>query len=165
VPFLPTARPPHKQRRELAPAWARYAMVELALLDDERLEVSPYELTLDRPAYTVETLEHFRDAMPGVELCLLLGEDSYRDLPQWVRAADIVRLARLIVLARPETGGRPELPVELAPPANRAPIWVEHPVDISSTAVREALRRGEEPPAGALDPRVVQYVRKYRLYR
>ncbi len=42
VIYLPTAVPPHKPGRELAPAHARYAMVELALLAEEGLYASPY---------------------------------------------------------------------------------------------------------------------------
>ena len=68
VIYLPTATPPHKPRRALAPALARFAMVELALLGEEGLYVSAHELTPERPAYTVETLEHFRRQMPEAEL-------------------------------------------------------------------------------------------------
>ena len=31
--------------------------------------------------------------------------------------------------------------------------------------LRAAFARGDEPPAGALHPRVLDYIRKYRLYR
>ena len=80
VIYLHTARPPHKPGRALAPALARYAMVELALLGEEGLYASAHELTLDRPAYTIETLEHFRRQMPAAELYLLIGGDSFADL-------------------------------------------------------------------------------------
>src|SRR5581483_10939387 len=51
--FLPTAHPPHKSGRRFAPPLARFAMVELGLLADERLFASTYELR-DEPTYTVE---------------------------------------------------------------------------------------------------------------
>src|SRR5947208_4241718 len=70
VIYLPTARPPHKPGGALAPAPARYAMVELALLFEDGLCASAYELTADRPAYTIETLEHFRAELPDAELFL-----------------------------------------------------------------------------------------------
>jgi nicotinate-nucleotide adenylyltransferase len=165
VLFLPTAQPPHKRDRLLADAWARFAMVELALLREESMAVSPHELTLGKPAYTVETLEHFHRQSPDVELHLLLGEDSYRDLPQWVRAADIVRLARLIVLARPDAPGVDESPALRALVDPSQVEVVRHPVAVSSTEVRATLARGAAPPAGALAAPVVQYIRKYHLYR
>jgi len=168
VLYLPTARPPHKQIRKLAPPWGRFAMVELALLGEPRLQVSPYELQLERPAYTVETLEHFRRELPDAELHLLIGEDSFRDLTQWVRWTDIARLANLVVLARPLGGAIAEpLPDELRALADGPKVRFvrDRPVDASSTAIRAALERGEEPPAGALADPVVQYIHKYKLYR
>jgi nicotinate (nicotinamide) nucleotide adenylyltransferase len=101
VIYLPTAIPPHKPGRHLAPPLARYAMVELAILAEEGLYASPYELTLDRPAYTAETLEHFQRDLPAAELHLLIGSDSFFELPRWVRWRDIAAAALLVVLARP----------------------------------------------------------------
>jgi nicotinate (nicotinamide) nucleotide adenylyltransferase len=101
VIYLPTAVPPHKPGRRLAPPLARYAMVELALLHEPALEVCAYELTLDRPAYTAETLEHFQRQLPAAELHLLIGGDSFFELPHWVRWRDVVGTARLVVLSRP----------------------------------------------------------------
>lgn len=101
VIYLPTAIPPHKPVRRLAPPLARYAMVELAILHEEGLHASPYELTLDRPAYTAETLEHFQRELPAAELYLLIGSDSFLELPHWFRWRDIAAAARLVVLSRP----------------------------------------------------------------
>lgn len=166
--FLPTAHPPHKSGRCLAPALARFAMVELALLHEEGMMVSTYELG-PTPAYTVETLEHFAGELPGADLHLLLGSDSLADLPRWRRWRELSQLAKLVVLTRP--GWEPatlrnSLPAELraAWVAGRV-IAVEHePVAVSATALRVALGNGAEPPPGALHPLVLDYARKYRLY-
>jgi nicotinate-nucleotide adenylyltransferase len=168
VIYLPTAVPPHKPGRTLAPPYARYAMVELALLGEEGLYVSPYELTLGRPAYTVETLEHFQEEMPEAELHLLIGGDSFSDLPLWRRWREIPEAARLVVLARPgweldAAGLAPEL-AALAR-SDRVHFLRQAPVDVSSTRLRELFARGEQPPAGALPELVVRYVQKYDLYR
>jgi nicotinate-nucleotide adenylyltransferase len=101
VIYLPTAIPPQKPVRRLAPPLARYAMVELAILHEEGLHASPYELTLDRPAYTAETLGHFQRQLPAAELYLLIGSDSFLELPHWFRWRDIAAAARLVVLSRP----------------------------------------------------------------
>jgi nicotinate-nucleotide adenylyltransferase len=166
--FLPTAHPPHKASRRFAPALARYAMVELALLEEEGMFVSTHELG-EAPAYTVETLEHFHAELPGVELHLVLGSDSLAQLPNWRRWRELPELARLAVLTRPgsETALQPEsLPSELrAAFDDRRVVAVEHPpIAVSSTALRAILARGDEPPAGSLHPLVLDYARKYRLY-
>jgi nicotinate-nucleotide adenylyltransferase len=167
VVYLPTAHPPHKPRGILAPAHARYAMVEMALLDEPGLAASAYELTLDRPAYTVETLEHFRSAEPESDLHLMIGEDSFADLHHWVRWREIPGLARLVVLARPgwnleETALSPELK-ELAQ-SDGVVFLHQPPVDVSATRLRELFARGEQPPPGWVHESVVRYVRKYNLY-
>jgi len=168
VIYLPTAQPPHKPERMLAPALRRYAMVELALLDEPGLEVSGFELTLGRPAYTVETLEHFRRELPDADLHLLIGGDSFADLHHWVRFREIPELARLVVLTRPGwEPGSPPLPPELTGlvDSGRAVLLHQPPVDVSSTRLRELLSAGHPLPAGAVPNLVVRYLQKYALYR
>jgi nicotinate-nucleotide adenylyltransferase len=168
VIYLPTAVPPHTPLRVLAPAHARYAMVEMALLEEEGLYASTYELTLGRAAYTVETLEHFRESLPGVDLHLLIGADSYADLDHWVRWREIVEAARLVVLTRPGwTLEEASLSPDLAALAKsgRVVFLGQPPVDVSATRLREMFARGEQPPPGTVPESVVRYVYKYGLYR
>ena len=168
VVYLPTAKPPHKPGRSLAPAYARYAMVELALLFEEGLDVSAHELTLDRPAFTIETLQHFRREMPDAELFLLIGGDSLADLHHWVRWREIPQAARLVVLARP--GWEPDavpLDPEVAELARteRVLLLRQPRVDVSSTRLRELLAAGLPLPPGAIPDLVIRYLQKYALYR
>jgi len=168
VIYLPTAKPPHKPGRSLAPPLARYVMVELALLAEEGLEASPHELTLERPAYTIETLEHFRRELPGAELFLLVGGDSFVDLPHWVRWREIPQVARLVVLARPgwelaNLALDPE--VTALARTDRVVLLRQRPVDASSTRLRELLAAGLPLPAGIVPDLVVRYLHKYSLYR
>jgi nicotinate-nucleotide adenylyltransferase len=170
VLFLPTARPPHKPDRRFAPALARYAMAELALLEREGLEVSTLELTGERPAYTVETLERLRAESPGDELWLLVGSDSLAQLHTWRRFRDLLAGFPVAVLVRPGSeseGFAPGLDPELAAALATARVaWMPNsPLPISASEIRARLARGEEPPAGWLDPRVLTFIRKYRLYR
>lgn len=168
VLYLPTAVPPHKPGRVLAPAHARYAMVEMALLGEEGLYASTFELTLGRPAYTVETLEHFRHTLPDAELVLIIGGDSYAELDHWVRWQEIPDLARLAVLTRPGwTLEESSLSPDLAVLARSGKVRFLHqpPVDISSTRLRDLFSRGEAPPPETVPESVVRYVHKYDLYR
>ncbi|HTQ79233.1 MAG TPA: nicotinate-nucleotide adenylyltransferase [Thermoanaerobaculia bacterium] len=168
VIYLPTAQPPHKAGREMAPAHARYTMVELALLDEEGLYASPHELTPGRKAYTVDTLEEFSTAMPDADLHLLLGGDAFLDFAQWWRYRDIARLAHLVVLVRPGWDlEKATLNPELADLAASGRVLVLHQdaLDVSSTQIRQTLSRGEAPPTGTVPDLVVNYARKYQLYR
>jgi nicotinate-nucleotide adenylyltransferase len=176
VIYLPTANPPHKQAPEnapRAPAAARYAMVEMALLEEEGLYVSDYELRPDRPSYTVETLEHFAAAEPAVELVLLVGSDALAQLHTWRRWRDLLELAHLVVLTRPGNeiaGLRPDLVPELRERLDRGEIDVIEDVlvDVSSTGIRGRLAGGEKDEAWMdrwMPPLVVHYIEKYAFYR
>ncbi len=170
VIYLPTARPPHKSEHEFAPAHARFSMVELALLDEPDLLVSALELTPGRTAFTIDTLEHFHREQPAAELYLLIGGDSFAGLESWKRWHEIVELARLVVLVRPGweiEHTRRHLTPELAKLADndRVHFLANPAVEVSSTDLRRRVRRGEDIPAEVLSPLVLQYVRKYSLYR
>lgn len=177
VLYLPTAKPPHKQDPETAPeapAWARYTMVELAVLHEGGLYVSSHELRPDRPSYTVETLEHFRRGVFPVDLHLILGSDALLGLPGWRRWRELPELARLVVLTRPGSELR-ELRGRLAPELeellDRGEIDVieDARVDVSSTEIRRRLAESEAERPAWLEERVpslvVDYLAKYRFYR
>jgi nicotinate-nucleotide adenylyltransferase len=169
VVYLPTARPPHKPNRSMAPAHARFAMVELALLEYSGLVVSAFELTPDKPAYTLTTARYFATLDPEAELFLLIGGDSFREIESWYRWRELVEVCRLGILARP--GWEPDV-VSADLPANLedllargTAIFVDNElVDVSSTRLRRLLGSGEAIAATEMPPLVVQYVRKYSLY-
>lgn len=164
VVYLPTARPPHKTRA-MTPVWARYAMVELALLHDPAMVVSTYEMRRDRPAYTVDTLERFRRREPGAELYLIVGSDSLHGLTGWRDWRRILELARIAVLTRPGWDAG-ELPAELRDALDPARLHrVRHePLAISSTDLRRRLASSCD--ARELLPELVlDYIQKYDLYR
>lgn len=169
VLYLPTGRPPHKPDRRLAPALARYAMTELALLEHDRLWVSSHELSEAAPTYTVDTVRHFAAAYPGDELYLVIGADSFAELRTWVRFREILDLARLVVLARPgvETHAASSAMLSGEPGASspRVRLVANTPVETSSTEVRRLLARGERPPTGWVPEPVIDFALKYRLYR
>lgn len=168
VLYLPTAYPPHKRDQQQAPPHARYTMVELALLGEEGMLASPYEMAMDGVSYTVETLEHFRRAEPASELHLLIGADSFLELSSWHRWRELTDLARLAVLPRPGCPLRSaNLPTELAGwlRDGRALVVEEaERLDISSTEVRECLSRGGAGLDELLPPLVITYIQKYELY-
>lgn len=170
VIYLPTADPPHKPGVDFAPAYARFAMVELALLGEEGLYASPRELTPGRPAYAIDSVEAFRRDHPDAAIHLIIGSDSFAELPTWRRWRDLLAAARLVVLVRPGwelERIRGELEPELAELIAAGGVdWIaDRPLDLSATGLRRLLARGEEPPPDALHPLVVDYIRKYALYR
>lgn len=171
VYYLPTARPPHKKGRRMAPARARYTMVELALLGEEGLFASDDEMNAAATSYTIDTLELWRDRHPGDELVLFLGSDSFLQLETWHRWQDILTTARIAVLMRPGTmaadfTARTTPALEAALKEGKAEIVEGTPsLDISSSAIRQHLA-SQHPQVSEWVPRLVlDYIGKYELYR
>lgn len=164
VIYLPTARPPHKGD-VVAPAWARYTMVELALLGHDRLVASAFEMR-DERCYTIDTVEHFRRQLPGAGLVLLIGADSWSSFTTWRDWRRIVDRAELAVLVRPGwEAGELEPPFAEARARGRLHFVANEPWPVSSTELRRRLGRGAEVAADIVPELVLDYIRKYRLYR
>ncbi len=168
--YLPTAEPPHKPGPLMAPAYNRYAMVELALLDQEGLFASAFELTPGREAFTIDSLEHFQAQYSRAELFLILGADGFLDLPTWRRWNEIPELATIAVLVRPHLSRKEllkGLTAELAQLASsdRVCLVGNEPIESSSTRLRDLVKAGSDIPDGTLPPLVLEYIRKYTLYR
>jgi len=139
---------PLKRSGHGATAEDRAAMAELAVRGDERLRADRSELAREGPSYTVDTLRGFRAGAPGAELVLLLGSDAALELPRWREAEMIPTLARVEVFARDGSSeGRRTVPQ----------------VDISSTAIRERVRRGRSIRYWVPDA-VADYIAAHRLY-
>ncbi|MGH9381400.1 MAG: nicotinate-nucleotide adenylyltransferase [Thermoanaerobaculia bacterium] len=171
VLYLPTARPPHKTDQALAPAAARYAMVEMALLEHPELRVDDFEMRADGPSYTIDTVRHFQKVSPDARLHYLIGGDALPGLPTWRSAEELLRRVDLVVLARP--GWRLDEALDRLSPDTRSLLAAAsvHRIDnrlcdVSSTRLREQLARGaREEARHALDPLVLRYALKYGLYQ
>ncbi len=123
-------------------------------------EVSTWELAQPGPSYTVDLLRRLHDLHPRAELLLLVGEDSYRDMPGWRSAGSIPELATIVVFGRRSAAMDGDGSRNALPPAMR----IDFDTPVSSTEVRGLLERGA--PAGhLLPPSIAAYIRANSLYR
>jgi nicotinate-nucleotide adenylyltransferase len=79
---------------------ARVALCRACFRGIEGVEVSEVEATLERPSYTVRTLEHLAGAHPDWELRTLVGSDVLAETHAWRDFARVEALAPLFVLPR-----------------------------------------------------------------
>lgn len=104
VLFVPAGQPPHKPDRPITPAMDRFAMVEAAIVGNDRFAVDRLELERAGPSYTVDTLVALglRPSPAGrpPELTLILSADAFLDLDTWHEPRRILELARLAVAPR-----------------------------------------------------------------
>jgi len=158
--FVPTRNPPHK-RGPLTPYRHRSAMTGLAVAGEHGFELCPIEERRPGPSYTVDTLCELRSLYPGAALHLLVGSDQYRDVASWHEPGRLTRLARIVVMSRP---GLRQPPLYPRHAASRVLFQMVIPVGISAAEVRARLAKGRSVRY-MLPVRVVDYVRRHRLYR
>jgi len=157
--FVPASAQPFKADRVAAPAEHRLAMVRAMVADDSRFEVSAVEVERGGLSFTVDTLRHFSAQYPSAERFLLLGADVLSSFAQWREPAAVVRLAQPVVLQRaglaPSTGDIEGV----------TPLRLEtRRVDVSSTEVRERVRKGL-PIRGFVVDAVSTLIARHGLYR
>jgi nicotinate-nucleotide adenylyltransferase len=134
------ANEPQGKASPRAGAPARLALARAAFRDVAGATVSDVELVRGGPTYTIDTVEALLRDHPGDEIVLVVGADTASELGRWHRADELARLVTVAVVPRPG----PTRPVAEAFSATVVPM---DPVDLSSTGVRAALRRGEDPAA------------------
>jgi nicotinate-nucleotide adenylyltransferase len=156
IRLIPVREHPFKQGQHAAGAEERLAMVRLAVAGDPRFVVDERECRRPGPSYTVDTLRALRTEMPTAELFLLLGSDSAQQLSAWRDAQAVRTLATVVELTRPgaESSRQAGVTRRLEMPA----------IDISATALRERVRRGESIRYFVPDA-VAEYIATHGLYR
>ncbi len=79
--IMPTYTAPHKTDAP-APAEHRLNMLKIAFANEERIEVSDYEISKGGTSYTYLTVEHFKQTT-GAEIFFLVGADMLKDFKTW----------------------------------------------------------------------------------
>jgi len=170
--FLPAFAPPHKEDREITDFLARVEMLKLAIVGEEKMAVCLLEEQLPPPSYTSKTLRHLQERFPDRELSFVIGSDSLFDLPDWHDYEEVLATAHLVVAARHGCADLSVMATRLGyrimgdrwqRPGKKDIFFLSGQVDgVSSSALRAALRRGEDCPL--LPPAVAAWLKERRLY-
>ena len=156
---------PHKQTQHITPVAHRLEMVQAAIREVPRFELSTLEFERPAPQYTLDTLRILQEQNPSSDLILLLGADSLRGIATWHRPADLVAACHEIgVMQRP--GEYIQMGVlEAAIPALKGKVrFVETPLlQISSREIRRRISEGLEYRY-FLTPPVYDYIHAQHLY-
>ena len=104
VRLIPCKQPVYTSQKNdtQANSQARLAMLRLAIADTPGLTVDERELQRETPSYTIDTLLSLRAALPQTPLCFIMGSDTLATLDTWHRWQEILDIAHLIVISRPQ---------------------------------------------------------------
>lgn len=165
VLLIPASIPPHKRAPALAPGEDRLAMCRLACGTSGVLKASGLEIRRGGLSYTSDTLRELKALYPDSELYLITGEDMFLTLEQWHEADMIFSLATVYAAPRSRSGsGRlREYASALARKGARTRVEDIRYLPVSSTRVREAVRKGENISAYVPEP-VARYISEKHLY-
>jgi nicotinate-nucleotide adenylyltransferase len=182
VRLVPARDPPHRGPPG-ASAPDRLAMLELALQEFPKLSVDARELRRPGKSYTVDTLTELRREDPLRPLALIVGVDTFAELPDWHRWRELFDFAHVVVVTRPGAPLAEALTGELAKEWDKRHASTPQPLEsaiagailavpvspqpISATEIRAALARGRSglrDVRGLLPRAVLTYIDQHQLY-
>lgn len=161
VAFVPAALPPHRVE-PLSAAEDRLEMARLATAPYAAFEAWDTELRRGGPSYTVETVEELRQSRPKDAFVLVVGADTWPEIPGWREPERLLGMVEVAVVERPGYARAP-----LDPPfgGTRGATSVGGPgLPLSATAIREQAKAGRSVRFLVPDA-VADFIAERRLYR
>lgn len=177
VHLIPAGQPYHRTGGSQATGEQRLEMVRRAIVNQPDMQVDTREISRNKPAYTVETLEEIRQELPtDTIIWLLIGGDSLAQLHTWHRWQELFTLCNIAVAMRPgiiietlpdiiKAEWNTRQVFDFSKPASCGTIrpLTLPPLDISATEVRRRLAL-QENCSDILNPDVETYIRQQGLY-
>jgi len=92
---------PHKPQSSLLNEYNRLHLAQLAIQNDDQIKVSDIEFKLPKPSYTIDTLTYLQEKFPQHQFYVIMGGDSFQNLPKWKNFETLVKNYQFIVYRRP----------------------------------------------------------------
>lgn len=134
--FVVSPQNPFKQEHSLLNEYHRLHLVKAATENDNRIKASDIEFSLPKPSYTANTLTWLAEKYPTHRFHIIMGSDSFQNLPKWKNAEWIMKHYPILVYPRPgfeiqETHGADVTIVD-------APL-----LQLSATHIRKCIQEGK----------------------
>jgi len=127
---------PFKESSMLLNEYQRLHLARLAVEDDPQIKVSDIEFKLPIPSYTIDTLTYLHEKYPQHEFSIVMGSDSFQNLPKWKNAALLMKNYEFIIYKR---HGHPVENIQ----GTRTTVVEAPMLDISATTVRQNRKEGK----------------------
>ena len=101
IKLIPSNIPPHRSAT-FASSTHRKEMVELAILDKDKLSIDLCEIKNQNISYTINTLKSLRREFPEDALFLIIGEDVFKNINTWEKWESLLEYSHILVTTRVE---------------------------------------------------------------
>ena len=133
--FVVSPQNPFKKNKSLLHEFDRFDMVEKAIQDNHRLQITDVEFSMPKPNYTIDTLTYLTEKHPEHKFKLIIGSDNLAQFPKWKNYKKILDNHGLLVYPRPNAQ-ESELFSHSGVEVIDAPL-----LDISASYIRNAVRK------------------------
>ena len=164
VIFIPAYMQPFKADKNVTNENHRINMLKLAIKEYPYFEVSDIEVKMGGKSYTARTLTELKKEYD--ELYFILGADSYMSLFRWYMPEVIFKQAKIACAVRDEVDMDSLIrkSEEYVKEFQGNTVFLKMPrTDISSTALRDSLLKGEKP-LDLISEEVYAYIKENGLY-
>ena len=135
--FIPAYNPPHK---DVALAQDRYNMVELAIKNCPKFEISDIEYKRKGKSYTFLTVtELYQKYDIDDKIYFIIGKDAYENFDSWYKADELKKLIKFVKFDR-------------------------IPEDISSSKIRQNIKE-QKNIDNLVTKEVGDYIERHNLYK
>ncbi|MEO8582275.1 MAG: nicotinate (nicotinamide) nucleotide adenylyltransferase [Flavitalea sp.] len=135
--FVLSPQNPLKKSAALLNEYHRLFLIQTSIENDPRLKASDIEFRLPKPSYTIDTLTYLGERFPAHQFSVIMGSDSFQNLPAWKNYEQILHNYEVIVYERP--GFKTENKY-----AGKNIIILKAPLlEISSTYIRKSIASGK----------------------
>lgn len=159
--LMPNHRPAHRDQ-PTASTRQRIDMLQLATEHLPQLIVDPREALRDEPTYTFDTLSELTAEQPGAQLIFFMGLDAFSAFETWYRWEEIIELANLVIINRPNAV-LSDFASELLQSTPSIEMQSVTQLAISATDIRQRISAGKSVDF-LLPERVKQYIVRHKLY-
>lgn len=134
--FVISPQNPFKESASLLNEYQRLHLVRISVEGESKLKATDIEFHLPKPSYTVDTLIYLEEKYKQHNFSIIMGSDSFQNLPKWKNADVILNRYPILIYTRPG--------FEVSPDANANISVIKAPLlQISATEIRKQLKEGK----------------------
>nr|AUN35585.1 nicotinate-nucleotide adenylyltransferase [uncultured bacterium] len=127
---------PFKNSQTLLNENHRLNLARTAIEGEKKIKVSNVEFKLPKPSYTINTLTYLKEKYPEREFVIIMGSDSFQNLPNWKNAELIAKNHTIYIYKRQG--------FDIVNSLNASIKVIDAPLlEISSTHIRNLLALGK----------------------